>query len=616
MKNNSLIMWTTLLSCLLTGITIHAQKVPSCREIHVSVAGCDTNSGMISSPLKTIQAAACEAKPGDVITVHEGVYRERIHPPRGGESPEKMIRYQAAAGERVEIKGSEIVKGWKHVDRSTWMVKIPNVFFGTFNPYADTLHGDWLERGKWCHTGEVYLENTPLVESKTLDELVFKGSDRALWFAKVEEDTTYIWANFIDSDPNEQTVEINVRQSVFYPEKPYVNYIHVKGFIMSHAATPWAPPTAEQIGLLGTHWSKGWVIEDNTISHSKCVGITLGKYGDEWDNKSESAEAFVRTTERALENNWNRASIGSHIVRNNRISDCGQAGIAGSLGAIYSVIADNVICDIGLHQQFWGYEIAGLKLHAPVDVTISHNHIYRTEGGIWLDWMAQGTRVTRNLLHDNKVQDFSLEVNHGPILVDNNLFLSEELAQVKLSQGVAFIHNIIAWKIWPTGKEDSRETPYLVPHGTEIAGFHTCPCGDATYYNNLFTRVDLTPYDECLLPVRMKGNLFLSGAVPAKMEMDPQIDSATNADIEVVEEADGWYLQMNVSEGWAQQGKRALVYPSELGKAAISHQSFVGGAATPKILDIDYLGNRRSRKNLYPGAIGFKEGGRQKIKVY
>jgi len=47
--------------------------------------------------------------------------------------------------------------------------------------------------------------------------------------------------------------------------------------IMRHAATPWAPPTAEQIGLIGTHWSKGWIIENNVISHSICAGIALGK---------------------------------------------------------------------------------------------------------------------------------------------------------------------------------------------------------------------------------------------------------------------------------------------------------------------------------------------------
>ena len=37
----------------------------------------------------------------------------------------------------------------------------------------------------------------------------------------------------------------------------------MRGFTLEHAATNWAPPTAEQIGLIGTHWSKGWIIENN-----------------------------------------------------------------------------------------------------------------------------------------------------------------------------------------------------------------------------------------------------------------------------------------------------------------------------------------------------------------
>ena len=28
--------------------------------------------------------------------------------------------------------------------------------------------------------------------------------------------------------------------------------------------------------MIGTHWSKGWIIENNVISHSMNSGITLG----------------------------------------------------------------------------------------------------------------------------------------------------------------------------------------------------------------------------------------------------------------------------------------------------------------------------------------------------
>ncbi len=46
---------------------------------------------------------------------------------------------------------------------------------------------------------------------------------------------------------------------------------------MAQAACPWVPPTADQPGLLGTHWSKGWIIEDNIIHDAKCSGISIGK---------------------------------------------------------------------------------------------------------------------------------------------------------------------------------------------------------------------------------------------------------------------------------------------------------------------------------------------------
>jgi hypothetical protein len=48
------------------------------REYHVSVKGDDTNKGTAKAPFKTISKAAEVAQPGDVITVHEGTYRERI----------------------------------------------------------------------------------------------------------------------------------------------------------------------------------------------------------------------------------------------------------------------------------------------------------------------------------------------------------------------------------------------------------------------------------------------------------------------------------------------------------------------------------------------------------
>ena len=92
-----------MIALLLLAVTPHLALA---KEFHVSVNGNDNDKGSRSKPFKTISAAARVAQPGDVITVHEGVYRERVTPPRGGESERKRIVYRAAPGEHVEIKVS------------------------------------------------------------------------------------------------------------------------------------------------------------------------------------------------------------------------------------------------------------------------------------------------------------------------------------------------------------------------------------------------------------------------------------------------------------------------------------------------------------------------------
>jgi hypothetical protein len=64
--------------------------------------------------------------------------------------------------------------------------------------------------------------------------------------------------------------------------------------------------------------------------------------------------------------------------------------------------------------------------------------------GIHLDWMAQGTRISGNLFHDNAHEDLFVEVNHGPFLVDNNIFLSPGALYDYASQGGAYVHNLFA----------------------------------------------------------------------------------------------------------------------------------------------------------------------------
>jgi hypothetical protein len=619
MKHHTAIVRTSVIMLI-----ILSRPVASASEFHVSTRGSDTHDGSPQRPFKTISAAAAVAGPGDTITVHEGVYRERINPPRGGTSDDRRIVYQAAPGEKVEIKGSELIKGWAEVQKDIWTVTLPNSSFGNFNPYSDTIHGDWFNPlGRTHHTGAVYLNGASLDEAATRDAVMHSPAVTQPWFGEVDEQGTTIWARFTSVNPNKESVEINVRKTIFYPEKTGINFITVRGFTMSHAATNWAPPTAEQVGLIGPHWSKGWIIDHNVIRHSRCSGISLGKYGDEWDNTSaNSAEGYVKTIERALKNGWNKETVGHHIVRNNTISDCEQAGIVGSLGAVFSRIEGNHIYNIHVRRLYSGDELAAIKLHGAIDVLITHNRIHDSWRGLWLDWMAQGTRVSRNLFYHHGSEDIFVEVNHGPFMVDNNLLLSKYSLQ-NASEGGAYVHNLLAGAIamWPSL---DRQTPYHPPHTTEVAGLVNLRGGDDRFLNNIFAPADLSEpieryglarYDNIEAPLQTRGNVYCRGARPYAGEAHPLVVPNLDPGISLIEEDSMVTLTMNPGEDLLDHGT-SLVSTDRLGKARISGLGYENPDGSPLTISVDYFGTPRDPMNPTAGPFRSLRSGNQKIKVW
>ena len=281
---------------------------------------------------------------------------------------------------------------------------LPNAVFGDWNPYAIAVEGDWLVRplGHPVHLGDVYLDGVSFYEAPSragldtperVDTVIDDRTGRrvgvrrpeettSLWFAQVDTDTTTIWATFGAVDPNERLVEVNVRRSVFHPVTTGIDFITVRGFELAHAATPWAPPTGDQPGLIGPNWAKGWIIEDNHIHHAKCSAVSFGKEASTGDNyytrrgDKPGYQYQLESVFTAAQIGWSKERIGGHVVRRNVIHDCGQNGIVGHLGCVFSRIHDNDIFDIATKREFYGHEIGGIKLHAAIDVEIAHNHIH------------------------------------------------------------------------------------------------------------------------------------------------------------------------------------------------------------------------------------------------
>ena len=598
--------------------TISAEAVTSA-EIHVSAAnGDDSAVGSATHPLKTISAAVEKAMPGTTVVVHAGVYREWVKPPRGGESDAKRITYQAALGEKVVITGSDSFNSWEKVSGNIWKLVVPNTYFGKFNPYAEEVYGDWFDgRGRSHKRGMVYLHGEWLPEATNLDAVTKDSDGIPAWFSVVDHADTKIHARFpAGTDPNSGSVEVGVRPSVFTPEKTHIDFITLSGFELRNAATNWAAPTAGQYGLVSAYWNKGWIIENNEICYSRCSGIALGKYSDQFDGKRGTTEGYYLTINDALKTGgWTKEKIGSHIVRNNRIHHCGQTGIVGSLGCAFSQVTGNEISDCNTQDIWGGAEMAGIKFHGAIDVVIADNHIHHNGqiGGVWLDWMAQGTRITGNLFHDNRGPDLYAEVDHGPIFVANNLFLSPG-AYFSRSSGVAFAHNLMAGGVVVI--PDERLTPYMKPHATDQIGLHDCPVGDAHWINNVLANsADLTSYDaagkgwDC----HMVGNVFAKSAKASRFDKDALYVPGFDIGAKLVQKANGWYLTLATDEKWKKTAKRPLVTTALLGKAKIPQQGYTFADGSSMAVDADYLGNRRDASNPFPGPFESPVSGEVKV---
>ena len=101
----------------------------------------DDNPGTEEAPFLTIQRAAETVGPAEKVLIKSGVYRERVHPLRGGTGADGMIAFEAAPGAEASIRGSRVLTStWTNMEEPNsvhvWRTEPPGSFFEGDHPFA------------------------------------------------------------------------------------------------------------------------------------------------------------------------------------------------------------------------------------------------------------------------------------------------------------------------------------------------------------------------------------------------------------------------------------------------------------------------------------------------
>lgn len=592
----------------------------------------DDNPGTEARPLKTIQAAANVAQAGDTVLVKAGIYREEIVPPRGGDSPTKPIVYRAAPGEEVSVRGSERIITWTDRGDGVWMVELDTAFFKGYNPFAIPVFGKWMFRGWDRRLGDVYCNGEAYLQKIKFEEM---RSTPNTWFTdtaygyknKTEfpEDRQYpggkiqIWANFAAVDPNTALTEINARATAFFPEISGLKYIVIDGFDIRHTAPQWGDIYTLEKGAVGTKYGYGWTIQNCRITNSRNIGISLGVTDEVHFPRNNSEEGGL------LEGGSNippMETLGHHLIRNNVIKRCGQVGIYGCYGAVGCTIEGNVISETNYRNEWFGTNQAAIKILFPIDVVLRNNLIYGTPTvnngtkGIWLDWGSQNTRVTGNILVDASLK---LEVNFGPLIVDDNVLVRSDIMEE--GDGTTFVHNLFYQCKFLFAASPKRIVPYFEPHGTVRSGKTGPTLRHERIYNNLIVGGDGFGSDKLIRNnadasgFLVNNNVYLDGAGKfPKQDQDSVVD-ASKTDAEFTVGDDSITLSLNVPSS-VFEAKYPRITSKFIGRIPLAEMFMEHPDGTPLNITFDYFGQPMDPAHGMPGPFQNIAAGKNRFVIW
>ncbi len=577
----------------------------------------DQGPGTKERPFRTISRAAQVLQPGERVVIADGVYREAIHPARGGTGPDAMISYEAAPGAKVVVKGSAVVKDWRrsegwnfgidpqtHSPVQAWELKLsPTLFPDGYNPFeVDNVLGDktWLRYAEdnmityFRRRGLVFVDGHPLEPVETARELAGPLPRSMNYFTKVfwtplfKEFQPYagkVWiepngmtlhirlAN--DDDPAKHTIEITTKEQVFSPADRYQSYIRVKGITFMHAGNGFPVP---QRGMVSTNRGNHFIFEDDTFEWANSVGLDIG-------NEDWSASRPPQP-------------VGYDVIRGNTFRYCGIEGLGGTGGPQSTLVEKNLFEWTGWQDAAMMSESGGTKMHVAHNLLFRNNvvrHI-RHANGIWLDIGNANVRITGNLFADipGNVNPHAVHIEGSDALnqIDDNIFYH-------LTGGILIRDTnnvIIAYNLFLDCEEVCVDTMSGINGPRPIAG-HTNDVHNLMVHDNVFWKMGRSAIEFTNARNDADGNVYANPA-GGPFAAQPFLR------VKFPEPPEWHNLQSWREEhGWDKNGTMADI-SAELDPDALTLTLTVTGAVKPatayKGIDSDFFGHTISGERM-PG---------------
>lgn len=388
-----------------TGIRVSAQAYVNENQstyLYVDAQyGNDSNSGAYNYPLKTIQNAVNRSNTnnskwiGTKIIVRPGVYREHVNIGNYGSTTAPVTIQAAVAGTAI-LSGSDVLSGWWWSWGSVW------AHTWTSNFGTSAIPAGWPSPmapiGR--RTELLFVNGVPLTE-------VMSTADLRPGTFMVDETNNVMYMN----PPAGTNVSTSTIEAAMRPQTLTVssrNNLVFRGLVFRHAAS---------------------VINTPSVSISGSWNI-------------------VFDTDQAIWNNWTGIGIYSSnnvTVQWSIASHNGGEGFTTTKGQ--SVLFDSNESDYnnwrGAQAGLYDWGMGGAKFMWMRNSTVKNHFAYRNQAqGVWFDTDNQNITVNNVTSSENTLGALQVELNEGPILVENSHFCSSGIgANLVNSEYVTFNNN-------------------------------------------------------------------------------------------------------------------------------------------------------------------------------